>query len=320
MPPLVNGKAEGWPRLPALEFLLARARRLQLAARDWREQLRPGLAAAGVVAAAQAQQHSRPHDPTRHHWLATPVHWTAGMDTVRLHPQGLLTLDASEATQLAMDYARVFAGSGWELAATGGRELLFSGAPVADCQADDPALWCGQSPKAGMARGRGARILRQLGAEMEMWLHEHPVNRRRTAAGSPSISALWLWGNGPAPASVAADDVGMLLANDLYARSWWQLCGAPRLPLPVSWSQRAPAAAALPAGRQTVVLPWTGDHPAALVPQLEEHWLGPLLADWRARRIDTLRLIAGRDEFVLAPAARWRLWQRTRPWWESLLA
>ncbi|SRR5258706_3988183 len=320
MPPLLAGTAQGWPRLPALEWLLARAERTRLAQRDWRGWLAPRATVAGVVAAALALQQARLPDSLRQYWLATPVHWTAGLDTVRLHPQGLLQLGADEAGQLTDDFARVFAGSGWELAACDGRELLLSGAQLAVCEADDPALWRGQSPRAGLVRGADASVMRRLGAEMEMWLHDHPVNRRRQAAGAATISALWLWGQGPAAAAVPATGLGLLLAQDLYARSWWRLCGAPVQGLPERWAGGDRTAWPATVSRQTVVVPWSGEHPAAVAQQLEEQWILPLLADWRARHFGALCLIAGRDRFQLTSGARWRAWRRRHPWWESLLA
>jgi hypothetical protein len=324
--------------LPALEWLLVRSVAMPLQQPDWRDWLqqhvaqvgdsgtagtgpmtdtagRAGLAGpAGIVTTALAARQSRAVDATRHYWLATPVHWTAGLDTVRLHPQGLLLLQAHEVALLIDDFERVFVGSGWALHATGGRELLLAGPAHPDCEADDPALWCGLSPKAGMVRGADAKPLRQLGAEMEMWLHDHAVNRARANAGAPIISALWLWGAGPASECAPRPEAGLLLANDLYARSLWQLLRAPAAALPPAWLSGSGDATCM------VVLPWSGVHPAAVAQGLEERWLAPIMADWRGGRITELTLIAGNTRYRLPRAARWNFWRRARPWWETLLA
>jgi hypothetical protein len=263
---------------------------------------------------ALAQRQSRALDTSRHYWLATPVHWTAGLDTVRLHPQGLLQLQAHEVALLVDDFVRVFAGAGWELMATAGRELLLAGFAHPDCEADDPALWCGLSPEAGMVRGAGAKPLRQLGAEMEMWLYDHPVNRARAITATPIVSALWLWGASQALECTPRSEAGLLLANDLYARSLWQLLGAPAAALPAAWPTGSGDATC------TVVLPWSGVHPAAVAQELEERWLAPIMADWRRGRITELTLVAGSTCYRMPRAARWNFWRRARPWWETLLA
>jgi hypothetical protein len=65
------------------------------------------------------------------------------------------------------------------------------------------------------------------------------------------------------------------------------------------------------AGRCHFVLP---------LAQLDEAWLAPMLDDWRAGRIQQLRLIAGQQQYSLTRAARWRVWVRSAPWWERLVA
>ena len=331
-PPLVQGSADGWPRLPALEYWLARATSMSLDAADWRgwlqqrvfgtgtaERIGDASPAAVVAAAIAARQptSASPHEPVQH-WLATPVHWVAGLDTVRLHPQGLLLLNNAEASELAADFARVFAGSGWALTATGGREFLLTGPVQQHCVTDDPALWCGQCPRDGMVRGAGSKALRQLGAEIEMWLYEHVVNQRRAAAGLPTISALWLWGAGaPLPLPLPFGDVGdpgLLMCDDLYARSLWQLRGGALVSLPPGWNKRLATSAAC-----TVVLSWSGAHPAAVLQALEDGWLYPATTDWRSGLVHTLSLIVGGTEYRLTRAARWRFWSRRKPWWETLL-
>jgi hypothetical protein len=302
---------EPWRRLPALEFLLARARSTPLPAGGWRTWLwsrqggRPTGDAgfAGLAAASLGL-------PDGCYWLATPVHLVAGLDTVRLHPTGMLTLDDAHAAQLAADFARVFSGSGWQLHATGARDLLLS-APVAlDAASDDPADWLGEDPRAGLPRGPDARALRTLATEIEMWLYGHAVNSARYAAGLPAVSGLWLWAGGVSRAPDTAAS-GRLIGDDLVARALWggTLSPSTTTALPVGWTALR---AALPQGERDV---W---HLLLGFNALEDAWLAPLLLDWRAGRVRQIELVAGRRHYVLPAAARWRFWSRRRPWWEGL--
>jgi hypothetical protein len=271
-----NASAEA-ARLPALEYWLARAAALPLQSGDWRH----WLAENAAVGPQDLLQDGVSGD---RYWLATPVHWVAGLDTVRLHPEGLVSLTAQEQQQLAADFALVFAGSGWQLLATGRRELLICGAAL-EAMTDDPANWLGRSPRDGMPRGPGAAVLRNFGAEIEMWLHDHPLNRARTATGQLPVNALWLWGGGQ------------------------------MAPVPDRWSAMAIGAAAH--GSRLIVLP-VGNNAGLDLAQIERDWLQPALAAWRSGQVASLTLLAFGGQYSLRPAARWRFWRRARPWRECL--
>ena len=206
------------PRLPALETLLARAHR-QLLASDWRAllaervgtgQATPAAAVAAAWAGAGGDAGAGPAGAggaddgvARHHWLATPVHFFAGIDRIQLHPAGLLQLTAAEQRTLVAGFGQVFAGSTWELRAIDQRELLLAGAPLY-ATGLDPAGFAGDDPTAGLPRGPDAAALKRLGSEIELWLHQHPLNLARERRGELTVSALWLWGGASAPAASSA--------------------------------------------------------------------------------------------------------------------
>src|SRR6185312_7004951 len=117
-----------------------------------------------------------------HHWFATPLHFFAGIDSVHLHPEGVLQLSAEEQQRLAQEFASVFAGSPWSLSAIGQRELLLTGPPLY-ASAEDPLQLLSHAPDACLPRGPDANALRRLGSEIELWLHEHPLNLERARHG-----------------------------------------------------------------------------------------------------------------------------------------
>ncbi len=188
--------AEQLPRLPAFEALLRYGRRERFAD-GWRAWLarsfeRPDLAArapASVAAAALA-------DPLAGAWIAAPVHLLAGIDHhLRLHPAGLLRGSRRSVPRCSpAALPSTFGDSGWALRPLAGSFLL-QGLTVPGpgdsmpSTARDPAL-----ARANMAsaipQGRAARALRAATAEIEMWLHEHPLNQQ----GSLAVNGLWLWG------------------------------------------------------------------------------------------------------------------------------
>jgi len=254
----------------------------------------------------------------------------AGLDTVRVHPAGLLQLSIEEQRVLERDFTPVFAGSGWSLHATGRREMLLAGGAgleAGEVRSHDPALWLGADPRAGLPAGRGAQALRRLGAEMEMWLHEHPVNLARHARGSLSANALWVWGGGVPAIAIQrgavpnATGAAVAWANDLFVDGLARLEGYTLEPLPERWPQATPMHGPWPAELLTVCeLDAKGGEGALHV--LERDWIAPALEHWRAGQGRSATLVAGACAVTLAHRpfrSLWRSLRRTRPWWETLL-
>jgi hypothetical protein len=311
------------PRLPALESLLSLARADPLA-QGWRSRFAarfgaPEFSALAPAAAAALSWLDAPAQPTQQYWLATPVHYFAGLDRVHLHPAGLLQLPVAAQAALVADFARVFGDAPWRLHAIGRRELLLCGAPLA-ASAEDPAQFVGRDPGAGLPRGPAATTLRRLGVEIEMWLHEHAINRQRQAAGELPVSALWLWGALAPAASMdarATADLSRstLYGEDAYAEALWRLRGGRSEPLPQQFSDlpRAPGAT------QAVLYPTMGGEGLGdAVQRLEQRWLAPALQALRARALSRIELLAGARAYGLRRLELARFWRKPLPWWERL--
>jgi hypothetical protein len=313
------------PRLPALEMLIARAQRAPLP-QGWRDHLRTRFAAAPQLqlapAAVVANGLGVPGDIGTQYWLATPVHCFAGLDSVQLHPAGLLDLPLQTQSELAAEFSVVFADTPWRLHPTGKRELLLSGGALA-ASAADPAVSMGADLRDGLPRGADAATLRRLGVEIEMWLYEHRINRERQARGELPVSGLWLWG-ATSPDTPAASPErraprlplsGRLFGEDAYAQALWRSRGSPVAPLPDGFERLA----ASTDGLDVVLYPMPGaQNPLQAFEQLEQRWLAPALQALRARRLSALSLLAGSLAYRLT---RWRLarfWRAPSPWWEAL--
>jgi hypothetical protein len=234
------------PRLPALETLIARAQRASVP-QGWRDHLRIRFAAAPqlplAAAAVVANGLDVPAGIGTQSWLATPVHCFAGLDSVQLHPAGLLDLPTQTQSELAAEFSRVFADTPWRLHPTGKRELLLSGDTLA-ASAADPAVSMGADLRDGLPRGPDAATLRRLGVEIEMWLYEHRINRERQARGELPVSGLWLWGATPPHAPAASPKRPLvrlplserLFGADAYLEALWRLRGSPVAPPPKEWT------------------------------------------------------------------------------------
>jgi hypothetical protein len=322
------------PRLAALEGLLARAERLRLH-QGWRAWLAGVYAPAGLAAQSPARIAARawlaPQTGPDCYWFATPVHYLAGIDSVHLHPDGLLSLCPEEQDALVLDFNALFGDEQWRLHALGHRELLLRGPPL-DASAADPGPWAGRDPYLGGAAGADARALRRLGSEIEMWLHAHPLNAQRRERGQLAVTGLWLWGSrGPDAAAAAAADsandapvaaadataaasLPQLYGADLFSEALWRLAGQATHDLPEGFeamrsSQRS---------RSVVIYPLLGaEGLTRRMQRLEQLWLGPSLRALRGRQLRSLLLVAGEHAHRLRwwQLARW--WRARSPWWEA---
>jgi hypothetical protein len=330
--PARSPQADPLPRLPALERLLARAERLRLQ-QGWRGWLAGAYLGEDLAAQSPARVAAHawlaPRPGPDCFWFATPVHYLAGIDSVHLHPDGLLCLSPSEQELLVSDFNTLFGDAQWQLHALGRRELLLRGPPL-DASAPDPGQWAGRDPYQGVATGADARALRRFGSEIEMWLHTHPLNVARRERGQLPVTGLWLWGARGAHANAAAHSAAQgaiaaaraaqsplpnLYGADLFAEALWRLAGQAAHDLPEGFQ----ALRASPRSQSIVLYPLLGaEGLTQRMQRLEQRWLAPGQLALRGRRLRSLLLVAGASAYRL----RWwqlaRAWRASSPWWEAL--
>jgi 2,3-bisphosphoglycerate-independent phosphoglycerate mutase len=93
------------------------------------------------------------------------------------------------------------------------REVRFSSATFTDPPHDHPD----QPADEHVPRGPGADLLRELMAAAAPHLAAHPVNVARVEAGKSPANAIWLWGQGKAPAMPRFSDLHRLAGSIISA-------------------------------------------------------------------------------------------------------
>ncbi|MGA2023366.1 MAG: hypothetical protein ABSH23_01260 [Steroidobacteraceae bacterium] len=311
------------PRLAALETLLGSSQSSPLP-EGWRAWLAARYASAELAALAPAAAAALCALPpsAAQYWLATPVHYFAGIDRVQLHPAGLLQLSAAEQAELSTDFATLYADAPWRLHAVGAREMLLSGEPLAASGAD-PAQFAGSDPAPGLPQGAPAATLRRLGVEIEMWLHGHRINLERHARGELPVTTLWFWGSLPpaVPAAALAAHtaarlpLATLYGRDVYAEALWRLRGLEPQALPAGF--QSPGS---PDANAAIVLwPSLGAEGfTSALQRLEAQWLRPALRALRAGELAGIRLLAAATSYRLRRLHLLRFWRGRAAWWERL--
>jgi hypothetical protein len=320
--------ADSPQRAPLLERLLARADTSTVVT-DWRADafrvIAPRSAMPGVGAAALCAEQGSVDAASV--FIATPVHYLAEMSNVRLAAHGILSLSRAEADALAADFNRVWHDAGFRLVSGRSQTLR---APDLFCVTDrvldavtrDPEEVLDRHIQDYLPAGPDAPRLRRLMSEIEMWLFEHAVNRTRLADAAPAVNGLWLWGGGPALASLPPVE-GWTAGEDPFVTAFGTRPELPSAANPVTGAQAVSGAAAAQgvAGTSRAV-PASGVVVIDAEPgtdawrDAESRWLGRSFADLRAGRIARLDLSAGDRCYSLRGRWNWRPWRRRRPWWE----
>ena len=325
---LAPNEAIGDLRLPALELLLARARRTnsdeEESAGSWlaRAFLRdegPLPAGALTVLADGGEGHVEPAEAL---WLrADPIHLGIEGGHATLVPSAALGISRDEAASLCETLNAHFAG---EMTIHPLHAECWSArldAPIAPPVARSPLELARLPIKEHLPTGEAAQRWHGLLNESQMLLHNHPVNAARETRGAPAINSLWFWGAGRLPEH-AATHWQSVTADDPVAAGLARLAGVVRRTLPhdaAKWLAGAPAAGVHLLMLDALQAPQAlGDLQAAAerLRELEDRWFAPLYAALRAGRLGmiTLRLPdAGGASYEVTRADLRRFWRRARP-------
>lgn len=195
------------------------------------------------------------------------VHLQAGLDDLRLVLPPPPT--AAEEAQLLMSLQPLLSLSGFELQITPGepgRWYLFNEQELS-LQTYSPHAGFATRIFEVMPQGMHGAEVRRLMTEVQMLLHEHPVNLHRARQGVATLNALWPWGAAPLN-EVSQSGEPRVLGTHPYLLGLCEYLHMSCWPLPPD----AQALLSLDADQVLLLLP--DETPA----QLHDKWLAPLHA------------------------------------------
>jgi hypothetical protein len=240
-------------------------------------------------------------EPADGFWLrAQPIHFAAGLDRLTTVPlQGPARMSAAEREVLSPTLAEHLQSTDLELhAGADGEWLLRSDAPL-QMQTVSPEFAAANPREDILPRGRDAGRMRRLMTEMQMLLHEHPVNAQRQARGLPELNAIWVHGEGML-SDVNARSLPAASGDDAYLRGIYRLHQQPVHATPVDAASLLTQVAG-----PTVALIDVTD-----LDTLESKWFTPLARALLGGTIAKLTLTF--DEWCVAVdrASMLKLWRR----------
>jgi hypothetical protein len=270
-------------------------------------------------------------------WMANPLHLIAGLTNVHLDYRGLLRLPAQDLASLAQDFTKTFGEAEFHLEPLASGPFLLRSSRSLNVTTTEPSRVLAHELEPSLPNGPDAPVLKRLGAELEMWLHGHPVNEGRRSRGELSVSTLWCWGGGaallrpestvspPGSATRAAPTAGtpsagtlttppLAFGSDPYLVGLSHLTGLPlqslpeRLPDPTDWShsQRVVLVAELTASLHANP-GWTMFEALA---HLDRCFILPAIESLRTGAVDSVLVIANDIRLHVARRDRLRFWRR----------
>jgi len=304
-------------RMPAGEWLAARGDSSPADVRAWRAWLLDDLVAGGELLrhcpagpCLRALHTAAPPEGT---WsCARPVHLLTAIDHLQLAP-GRLAVDAEESVHVIGDINRHLEGSGFRLHDPGaGDDWLLECARPLQCISVDPDDASGRNLRDLLPGGRDGACIRSLMNEIQMLLHEHPVNLARGARRLPALNSLWLWGFGGL-GSVSPISLPPLYTDDTWLAGLWRLHGANVQSLDEFATVSPARVDALVASARAP----QGD-PLAVLTSVEETCFAPAKTRLVQGATSMISMLLGDRTVEVDSRARYRFWRRRRPLSEIL--
>jgi hypothetical protein len=248
------------------------------------------------------------------YWLrADPVHLRVMRDRIVLADSSVLELSRDEADALARTINEHFGADLNPQPLHPQRWYLrYPEAPQLTTTPLSVAVGCDIDPL--LPHGLDAMRFRAELNELQMLLHEHPVNQAREARGELPVNSLWLWGGGRLPIRCATPVP--LYAGNAEARALGAFCNARVHALPPHPDAQSLAGdgvilldALTDAGQVGDAYGWR-----EAMRELEQDWFVPLRSALRRIGPPDLRLIDPVNGKALYLSARdaWKFWRRPR--------
>lgn len=224
---------------------------------------------------------------------ADPVHLRTDSGGLILFDSASFELGAAESHALARTLAGHLAVDGWTLVHRDPRRWYLVGKDPQELVTAALPVVRGTPVPVCSFSGTDAPAWTTRLNELQMLMHNHPVNQARAARGQVPVNSLWLWGGGE-PSAPAPADCSRVLGDTPFARGCARYCGLPT----GSPGARAADTPLSAAERRLVVLEDCRTAAAyddiagwqTALQRLEDDWFTVLLRALRTGRLDRLEL------------------------------
>ncbi|MBL8360339.1 MAG: hypothetical protein JNN18_07585 [Rubrivivax sp.] len=149
-----------------------------------------GIASASAALAPEATERSA-------FALLTPAHWHVGAEQLRMEDPAALQLDEAASRALLAVVAPLFTSEGFAVHWGAPERWYLEHPMLATVPTASLQRVVGRNIDAWLGSGPALRLLRRLQNEVQMLLHEHPLNEARESRGRLPVNSVWISGTGP---------------------------------------------------------------------------------------------------------------------------
>jgi hypothetical protein len=243
-----------------------------------------------------------------------PVYLRADAARVVLFDAASIGLSATESDALLALLNPAFADQG--LRFRRGRSPLrwyVEGVALPHFESAAPRTLHGTALEPNMTQMRGLGPLNTVMTEIQMLLHECPVNQARVEAGKPPVNSIWFWGAGSLTAPDNPSAQHLICADDIAAACAGYFA--------IDYHRNAHTLAGIVSratGPVAILCP-PDSAEGRLKPFMDEIFQ-PALVGLRERRVADISVITGPSRFVLSRAALRRFWRRSQPFFARFVS
>lgn len=235
-----------------------------------------------------------------------PVHLHADPNKVLVYGPNQLELSAAEADDLLGSLQQEFPALGWQRGTAPTRWYIQRPAEVAGIAPS--AQWLsGRSITPFMPLAAPQRAWRRWLNDLQMVLHENPVNHARVRRGLPAVNGVWWFGGGE-ELIPGACPFTQLIGNDVLLAGLARQTG-------LAWQPQARPELGLAAAGDVLMVAGTAFGEATTedlisLAEIETQWLPKLVSALRRGRLRALTFVTATHR---ARLSWWQSWQRWRP-------
>jgi hypothetical protein len=155
---------------------------------------------------------------------ADPVHLKPDQTELKLFPANQLSITAKEAKQLVTTLNEQYYSDGLKFTAPTPTRWYLSTKQQITLTTHPLSSVAGGNIYHYLPGGEDATYWKGLFNEIQMLLHNHPVNQQRRDKQQPAINSLWFWGSAPLNAG-AEPDSSLVISNEVLAESLAEYTG-----------------------------------------------------------------------------------------------
>jgi hypothetical protein len=245
------------------------------------------------------------HDAGKHLWLrADPAYVRADMAAARMLACGELGLTEDEADMLGASLQPLFDEHGLMLETTTPSRWYVrcpASESLPEFAARDAVL--GDDLYLHMPSGELGKRWRRLLSEVQITLHNHPLNTVRARHGQVPINSIWFWGGGVLPESINTDLHRVISTDEVV------LALAACTPIVAQTLSESCSGIIATLAREESVLLDLGELRDGAA--MEREWLMPLAAALKNGSITAIQMLFSSGEScVVRSAHRRRFWRR----------